>query len=144
MLPQSWGGIRFPPMAFSENINSLLLPDDRFCIFTGFSVKPLVMGFSTNLSKTIQSWFSDGVWLNAFKGGLCLIACQAIPSTLYGLPKLVDVFFHCADDNRNKNTSNLSAGVVSGSDSNLIFKLLFYINIKFVCYQNTVKNTPVL
>ena len=62
------GAIRLPPMAFSENINSLLLPDDRFCIFTGFSVKPLVMGFSTNLSKTIQSWFSDGVWLNAFKG----------------------------------------------------------------------------
>ena len=55
------GVIRLPPMAFSENINSLLLPDDRFCIFTGFSVKPLVMGFSTNLSKTIQSWFSDGV-----------------------------------------------------------------------------------
>ena len=36
--------------------------------------------------------------LKRIVGGLCLIACQAIPSTLYGLPKLVDVFFHCADD----------------------------------------------
>ena len=36
--------------------------------------------------------------LKRIVGGLCLIACQAVSSTLHGLPKLVNVVFHDADN----------------------------------------------